>query len=494
VVIVSPHVDSAGIQDLHPETSGSERVFASKSNKKEGSGLFAKLLAGLTKNLRARKGEGGVSDGADGIEGVEGAGDGVFNGVTNGVFPAGETPAAEKKPLGEGAALFAVSRPVAFRSAMGEQLSAEEAETALSPAEGVPAGRVVRKQSAGGGGDRNLAEIPAEEAGRSPMEALSPPAESSGAGSESAEAPETGIRESAVPGAGIGADSGIVTGAVSGREPLPPPKLPAGEQPSFNQERAPPVLPDGARPEAAEKGRGSGGRSASGDRRKDRMHIELRDLRGDREKMPEEALPGVDAGMPLRKAAAAGETELVVELRGGGRDMSSADSFREVRGSPYTQSFETMLARELNQSLSGDIVRHAQVLLRDGSEGTIRLTLRPETLGKVKIRLEMAENKITGHIIVESEEALKAFEREIHSLEQAFRDAGYEAAELEMSLNQGGGSERRWEGEEANPLSAKLAASRYAAEQEGALAAEASAAAAGVFYVSGGQVTVNMLI
>jgi flagellar hook-length control protein FliK len=222
------------------------------------------------------------------------------------------------------------------------------------------------------------------------------------------------------------------------------------------------------------------------------VHIEVRDLRNaaEREQRSDSPLSGVDSGLSLRKAAAEGETELVVELRGGNRDMASAENFREVRDSRHVPSFENLLARELNQSLSGDIVRHAQAVLRDGNAGTIKLTLRPETLGSVKIRLEMAENKITGHIIVESEEALRAFEREIHSLEQAFRDAGFETADLEMSLNQGGGSEQRREREEAIPLvSAGLAASRYAREQEEALTTGGRG-----FYVSGGQVTVNMLI
>jgi flagellar hook-length control protein FliK len=98
--------------------------------------------------------------------------------------------------------------------------------------------------------------------------------------------------------------------------------------------------------------------------------------------------------------------------------------------------------------LNSDIVRHAQVILRDKGEGLIRLSLKPESLGNVKIRLELTENKIAGRIIVESGEALRAFEREIASLEQAFRDSGYESAELNAFLSQdgrgsGGGAEER---------------------------------------------------
>jgi hypothetical protein len=110
------------------------------------------------------------------------------------------------------------------------------------------------------------------------------------------------------------------------------------------------------------------------------------------------------------------------------------------------QVFEDTLARELRQSLNSDIVRHAQLVLRDKGEGLIRLSLRPESLGNVKIRLELTENKIAGRIIVESGEALRAFEREIASLEQAFRDSGYESAELSAFLSQDGSDGGREEG------------------------------------------------
>jgi flagellar hook-length control protein FliK len=109
-------------------------------------------------------------------------------------------------------------------------------------------------------------------------------------------------------------------------------------------------------------------------------------------------------------------------------------------------------------------VRHASVILRDSSEGTIRLALKPESLGNVKIRLEMAENKITGRIVVESEEALHAFEKEITSLEKAFVESGFEGANLEMSLAADSGGAEQWQGTEASQsLMRLIAASHYEA-------------------------------
>jgi hypothetical protein len=85
----------------------------------------------------------------------------------------------------------------------------------------------------------------------------------------------------------------------------------------------------------------------------------------------------------------------------------------------------------------------------------------------VKVRLEMAENKITGHIIVESNEALRAFEREIHSLEQAFRDSGFAGASLDMALAGDDRQNSREQWDEAQALfSIRAASSSYDAMAE----------------------------
>ena len=174
----------------------------------------------------------------------------------------------------------------------------------------------------------------------------------------------------------------------------------------------------------------------------------------------------VRAGGEVRVSGEAAGKDIVLEVRlaNQGQDPSAAKTTWEVKAG---QAFEDILARELHQNLNNDIVRHASVALRDGNEGTIRLALKPESLGNVKIHLEMAENKITGRIVVETIEALRAFEREIASLEKAFQDSGFEGANLEMSLADHGGAEQQWQETEASQfLPDYYAASRYDAAFE----------------------------
>jgi flagellar hook-length control protein FliK len=102
------------------------------------------------------------------------------------------------------------------------------------------------------------------------------------------------------------------------------------------------------------------------------------------------------------------------------------------------------------------------MILKDGGEGLIRLSLKPESLGNVKIRLELSENKIAGHIIVENSDALRAFERELPVLEAAFRDSGFDGATLELAQNGGEGGQRNRE--DASPFySERFVASSYEA-------------------------------
>jgi hypothetical protein len=159
-------------------------------------------------------------------------------------------------------------------------------------------------------------------------------------------------------------------------------------------------------------------------------------------------------------------------------------------GNSLSQGLENALARELRENLGADIVKQASILVRNQQEGTIRLTLKPETLGNIKIRLEMAENKITGHIVVESSEALKAFERELPVLEKAFRDSGFSEANLDMSMSRNGeGYGREQGGGDFRNFSPAQAASRYDA---GII--ERELVPEGFFPENQGRKAVNMLV
>jgi flagellar hook-length control protein FliK len=209
--------------------------------------------------------------------------------------------------------------------------------------------------------------------------------------------------------------------------------------------------------EAAKKDKPTAAETRNSKKNKERLALEVQDIRTGQNGA------ALNAGQEPKHGPEAGTervADITVELKNGGRSRENGEPGQMKSAG---QAFGDILARELHQNLNGDIVRQASIMVRDGGEGTIRLSLKPEVLGMVKIRLEMAENKITGHIIVESTEALRAFEKEIHSLEQAFRDSGFEGASLDMALaGDGGQNSGKGQREAAPPLFAsRIVSSSY---------------------------------
>ncbi len=127
---------------------------------------------------------------------------------------------------------------------------------------------------------------------------------------------------------------------------------------------------------------------------------------------------------------------------GAGEGSGKADApsgMEAARGKSFTE----VLAARLGSEGAVDIVKAAQIVLKDGDSGLIRLRLEPESLGGVKIELRLAEKSIEGRILVESEEAKAAFEKALDGLKDAFAREGFESSSLEVSVGS--------EGREGNP-------------------------------------------
>jgi flagellar hook-length control protein FliK len=130
--------------------------------------------------------------------------------------------------------------------------------------------------------------------------------------------------------------------------------------------------------------------------------------------------------------------------------QSAAHSNALSSAAPSSQgagALSQMLAQDLNGTLGLNIVQNASMVLRDGGAGTINLNLKPESLGTVKIKLDLTDNKVTGSITVQSEDALKAFLQQVHGLEQTFREQGFNDAQINVNI--GGQSAGQGQGNSA---------------------------------------------
>jgi hypothetical protein len=497
-VIASP-LESLPQELRSPESF--QGFWTEKKGKKNGAGLFSKLLSGLLKNPGNKISLSGTSPEEAGEDGAPGVKPGKIAGKLFGNLPGdmpGETPGGKPLRKAGGQAFTAGSW---FSRTPGEEASGtEEPAGALKKPAGTRKGEeavenfLLFSRAEVSAGKLRGPEDPGEgslapdgegvESGLWGEESLSQEPEAStvlggtyfsGSGLDFPNSEETAAgedRRHRFPQEGLSGLEGKLAGEISRAGEGKPGPGAAGK-----------TEKDEKRPAEARRT----------ERRRERPAVfEAQDLRGGQET----GAPGLkEEALPEGKGLSGQEIDLSVELKNENRGSERASTGGEKT---LSQAFEDILARELHQNLNGDIVRHASVILRDGGEGLIRLSLKPDSLGNVKIRLEMAENKITGHIVVESDEALRAFEREIGSLEQAFKDSGFESADLNMSLASGdsGADQRREAGEHpffSERFVAEQAASRYDALTEKRDVLFAMGSANGL-KPGNGRISVNLLV
>ncbi len=103
-------------------------------------------------------------------------------------------------------------------------------------------------------------------------------------------------------------------------------------------------------------------------------------------------------------------------------------------------NFQAMLTEQLQHN-APDFVKAGTVVLKDNNQGTINMILKPESLGNVKVKLNLSDKVITGEITVHSQEAYDAFKESIGSLKEAFQQSGFETAGFELNLASDGSNQ-----------------------------------------------------
>ncbi|MCK9169230.1 MAG: flagellar hook-length control protein FliK [Treponema sp.] len=118
--------------------------------------------------------------------------------------------------------------------------------------------------------------------------------------------------------------------------------------------------------------------------------------------------------------------------------LSTSDQSASASGS----NFQAMLTNQIQQSAE-DFVKAGSIVLKDNNVGTIKLVLHPESLGDVKINLQLSDKVVSGQITVTSQEAFNAFRESADSLKQAFIQNGFDTTGFSVAYsgaNAGGSS------------------------------------------------------
>lgn len=94
------------------------------------------------------------------------------------------------------------------------------------------------------------------------------------------------------------------------------------------------------------------------------------------------------------------------------------------------------LVRELKDQGSSEILREAKILVREGQAGEIKLILRPQELGTVKINLILENKHIVGKIFVENNIVKEALQSAFGDLKEVFAEQGMELGALDVFVSQ----------------------------------------------------------
>ncbi len=118
-------------------------------------------------------------------------------------------------------------------------------------------------------------------------------------------------------------------------------------------------------------------------------------------------------------------------------DLNDSGNSRFVLHSAEEQKGSLLLNKQLQEGGTRDLAKNIRFVLKDNNQGEIKLILKPEALGKVRIHLNLEENNIVGKIIVENNSVKQVFQNNLAELTRALEESGFDSASLDVSV--GGG-------------------------------------------------------
>jgi flagellar hook-length control protein FliK len=163
----------------------------------------------------------------------------------------------------------------------------------------------------------------------------------------------------------------------------------------------------------------------------------------------------------LRAASGKGDTGTNSNEAAAGKGAPGKAGREEVQRSPAgpDKDFATLLKAHTDRSFQADgqhaaeaqktapslktfqerfipeVLRHTGIILKDGGSGEIRLLLKPESLGSVRIRLALSETSLEGRIVVENSTVKELLDGTLEHLKQALREGGFQSASLEVAVD-----------------------------------------------------------
>lgn len=99
--------------------------------------------------------------------------------------------------------------------------------------------------------------------------------------------------------------------------------------------------------------------------------------------------------------------------------------------------FDQHMVEKLKTTLQNEIVKHTKLILKENGNGEIRIILKPESLGSIRMRVHLSNNHIDGRIFVENINIKEIVDQAMDNLNAAFKQGGFDSVSLKVSVGQG---------------------------------------------------------
>ncbi len=188
--------------------------------------------------------------------------------------------------------------------------------------------------------------------------------------------------------------------------------------------------------------------------------VDLRARRAQGEGQP--AARGEAAAPEREQSPRSFERAMLAREAGNGASGSAvAPGSATSRPASAPDSSGSVPAQGLRERLLPEIVRQAGIVLRDGGEGEIRLVLKPEHLGSVRIRLQLGESSLEGRIVVDNSNVKELLDAHLEQLKSALRQEGWASANIDVTVSGGGDGRRELPSEPAPPAASGRTAGQF---------------------------------
>jgi flagellar hook-length control protein FliK len=94
-------------------------------------------------------------------------------------------------------------------------------------------------------------------------------------------------------------------------------------------------------------------------------------------------------------------------------------------------------AQDLQQSVMNQIVQRVSYSFANGTDGEIRITLRPANLGDLSLKVKVDQDVVTAKITAGSHEVKAIIENNLAQLKQSLDEAGVKVGKFEVEVNTG---------------------------------------------------------